>query len=301
VTTQQLSSFQKIGAEHLHFRTPAAGQQGQAERIIGKCKAMIVSYGIGAVREQPGKPYWADSDWTVGIGRMTSTGMGLLGVGADLVWNVRTPLVGRHNAYNIAAVLAAADILDVPASTVLAALDTATGAPGRLQPVVPADSTRDAMPFQVFVDYAHTHDSLENVLKALRATMGNGKLLCVFGCGGDRDRTKRPKMGAVAERLADRVIVTSDNPRTEDPQFILGEICKGFSGDWRASGKIMVDADRRSAIRTAIGMASEEDVVLIAGKGHENYQIIGTTKHHFDDVEEAQAALAEKLTTNAHK
>jgi UDP-N-acetylmuramoyl-L-alanyl-D-glutamate--2,6-diaminopimelate ligase len=132
---------------------------------------------------------------------------------------------------------------------------------------------------------------LENVLTALRATMGVGRLICVFGCGGDRDRTKRAKMGAIAERLADRVIVTSDNPRTEEPGAIIEEICAGFSAGWKTSGKIAVEPDRRAAIQRAIGMAEAGDVVLIAGKGHENYQIIGTTKHHFDDVEEAEAAL----------
>lgn len=121
-------------------------------------------------------------------------------------------------------------------------------------------------------------------------------MICLFGCGGDRDRTKRPKMGAVAERLADLVIVTSDNPRTEDAGVIIEEICAGFSAEWKTAGKITIEPDRRAAIRMVIGMARPGDVVLLAGKGHENYQIIGTTKHHFDDVEEAEAALRERMT-----
>ena len=129
----------------------------------------------------------------------------------------------------------------------------------------------------------------------------SGRLICVFGCGGDRDRTKRPKMGAVAQRLADVVIVTSDNPRTEEPGAILQEICAGFSSGWKEAGKIRVEPDRRAAIRLAIGEARTGDVVLIAGKGHENYQIVGTVKHHFDDVEEAEAAIADKLATNEHE
>jgi UDP-N-acetylmuramoyl-L-alanyl-D-glutamate--2,6-diaminopimelate ligase len=204
-----------------------------------------------------------------------------------------TPLVGKHNAYNLTSVYAAMWALGFNAEEFLEGarvLLNDKGAPGRLQRVESGDAG-----FQVFVDYAHTHDSLENVLKAVRGTMGKERLICVFGCGGDRDRTKRPKMGAVAEGLADRVIVTSDNPRTENADAIIEEICAGFSAGWKGAGKITIEADRRAAIRAAIGMAEAGDVVLIAGKGHENYQIVGTVKHHFDDVEEAEAALAERF------
>jgi UDP-N-acetylmuramoyl-L-alanyl-D-glutamate--2,6-diaminopimelate ligase len=153
---------------------------------------------------------------------------------------------------------------------------------------------------------------LENVLTALRTmnlsacndpfglglktecekTLANPiRLICLFGCSGDRDRIKRPLMAAVAERLADVVIVTNDNPRTESASAIITEICTGFSPGWKTTGKISVEPDRHAAIKLAINMAQPGDVVLLAGKGHENYQIIGTTKHHFDDVEEAEAAL----------
>jgi UDP-N-acetylmuramoyl-L-alanyl-D-glutamate--2,6-diaminopimelate ligase len=232
---------------------------------------------------------------------------------------IETSLVGRHNAYNL--ICAGAALEGVGAVKWIPRLSDAKGAPGRLQRVEMGNAR-----FSVFVDYAHTHDALENVLTALRATMGvgtdenppkggttndppkggtpngaaNGRLICVFGCGGDRDRTKRPKMGAIAERLADVVIVTNDNPRTESPGAIIEEICAGFSSGWKESGKITIEPDRRAAIKKAIGMARAGDVVLLAGKGHENYQIIGTTKHHFDDVEEAEAALRERLATDAH-
>jgi UDP-N-acetylmuramoyl-L-alanyl-D-glutamate--2,6-diaminopimelate ligase len=229
-------------------------------------------------------------------------------------------LVGRHNAYNIQCAIAAASALGIDLFFgILTGIENNFGAPGRLQRVVGSDIPQKEISFSVFVDYAHTHDALENVLNALRATMEgagsrdnfkewqfdakfgtrhekqkHGRIICVFGCGGDRDRTKRPKMGVVAERLADLVIVTSDNPRTENPDAIINEICVGFSSGWEGAGKITIEPDRRVAIRMAIESAEEGDVVLIAGKGHENYQIIGTTKHHFDDVEEAQAALAER-------
>jgi UDP-N-acetylmuramoyl-L-alanyl-D-glutamate--2,6-diaminopimelate ligase len=224
------------------------------------------------------------------------------------IFAANTRLVGRHNVYNLLAALIGSHALLESEHTAgfLANILTEYGsAPGRLEAVGVDDETMKNVPFRVFVDYAHTHDALENVLVTLKAVMknesdgvGSGKLICVFGCGGDRDRTKRPKMGAVAERLADRVIVTSDNPRTENPAAIIEEICAGFSSGWKEGGRISVETDRRAAIRMAIGMAEAGDVVLIAGKGHENYQIIGTTKQHFDDVEEAEAALAERLAAS---
>jgi UDP-N-acetylmuramoyl-L-alanyl-D-glutamate--2,6-diaminopimelate ligase len=138
----------------------------------------------------------------------------------------------------------------------------------------------------VLVDYAHTPDGLASALGACRP-FTNGRLICVFGCGGDRDRSKRPQMGAIAAQLADRVVVTSDNPRTEDPQRILEDVLAGIP----AGTSLQVEADRASAIATAIAEAAPSDLVLIAGKGHEDYQILGTTKIHFDDREEASRAL----------
>jgi UDP-N-acetylmuramoyl-L-alanyl-D-glutamate--2,6-diaminopimelate ligase len=254
-------------------------------RMERGCKAKIVHYGTAfSDRNFASKYAGFISGMSAERLRLRITPCG--GASFDLV----SPLIGKHNAYNLISVVAACEALGIDRSTIVSTLEKSRGAPGRLQRVESADAG-----FQVFVDYAHTHDSLENVLKAVRGTMGKGRLICVFGCGGDRDRTKRPKMGAVAEGLADRVIVTSDNPRTENADGIIGEICAGFSAGWEKGGKITVEADRRAAIRAAIGMAEAGDVVLIAGKGHENYQIIGTTKHHFDDVEEAEAALSERL------
>ena len=265
-------------------------------RMIQDCQAGVVRIGLegGSVRKH----------WMRRIESMTSSAMRLVVTGpggrgpSDVHQPLITKLIGKHNAYNLLCVAAGARALNLTLAQSGPALEHAPGAPGRLQRVDGQDNG-----FEVFVDYAHTHDSLENVLRALKETTAGGRLICVFGCGGDRDRTKRPKMGAVAERLADVVIVTSDNPRTEIADAIIEEICAGFSQGWREAGKISVEPDRRAAIRRAIAAAEAGDVVLIAGKGHENYQIIGTTKHHFDDVEEAAAAMSERpdLTTKARR
>jgi UDP-N-acetylmuramoyl-L-alanyl-D-glutamate--2,6-diaminopimelate ligase len=142
----------------------------------------------------------------------------------------------------------------------------------------------------VLVDYAHTPDGLNNALAASRP-FATGQLICVFGCGGDRDRSKRPQMGAIAARLADQVVVTSDNPRSEDPQQILDDVVAGIP----AGTRLAVEADRARAIAAAIAAAAPGDLVLIAGKGHEDYQILGSTKVHFDDREEAEKALRARL------
>lgn len=222
---------------------------------------------------------------------VTSAGSSFILVTPDGETEVRMPLIGRFNVEN--ALCAAAVVIETFALSVhqvAAALSDALGAPGRLQQV------RAGQPFPVLVDYAHTDDALENVLKALKP-LTRGKLRCLFGCGGDRDRTKRPRMAAVAARLADVIYVTSDNPRTENPQSIIDEIMSGFPAD---SGKtIHVALDRRRAIEHALNDAEPNDVVLLAGKGHENYQIIGTTKHHFDDAEEAMRVM--KGTAGAMK
>jgi UDP-N-acetylmuramoyl-L-alanyl-D-glutamate--2,6-diaminopimelate ligase len=142
--------------------------------------------------------------------------------------------------------------------------------------------------FGVFVDYAHTDDALRNVLESLRP-LAAGKLIVVFGCGGNRDRTKRPRMAAAAEHYADRIIITSDNPRNEDPMSIIEEIMTGLGSDGHRKSR--VEPDRRLAIRAAINEAQADDIVLIAGKGHENTQIIAGRSSPFDDAAEARQAL----------
>jgi UDP-N-acetylmuramoyl-L-alanyl-D-glutamate--2,6-diaminopimelate ligase len=196
------------------------------------------------------------------------------------------PLVGRFNVENALVAFGIGMALGFEIATIVHALESAQQVPGRLERVVGSDGS--FLPFGILVDYAHTPDSVAKAISAVRAVT-KGRVICVFGCGGDRDNSKRPKMGA-ASLAADLSIVTSDNPRTEDPQDIIDQIVPGMAGhedDYR------VIPDRATAIRYAIGQAEPGDVVLLAGKGHEDYQIIGTVKHHFDDREVAAAAIKE--------
>lgn len=194
----------------------------------------------------------------------------------------RSPLVGQFNLSNLLAAVGAALHLGLDLAAIASVLPQFSGVPGRMEQV----QVQPNQDISVIVDYAHTPDSLENLLKAARPFI-KGQMICVFGCGGDRDRTKRPQMGRIAAALADQVIVTSDNPRTEDPHRILEDILAGIP----ATVQPTVEADRATAIRTAILQAKPGDGVLLAGKGHEDYQILGTEKIHFDDREQARAAL----------
>lgn len=197
-----------------------------------------------------------------------------------------SPLVGQFNLSNVLAAVAAVLHLGLDLATVVASLPNFSGVPGRMERV----NISDNQDLTVIVDYAHTPDSLENMLKASRPFI-SGKMICVFGCGGDRDRTKRPKMGQIAAQLADIVVVTSDNPRTENPEQILKDVVTGIP----ETVSPMVEGDRAQAIEWAIKNAHPGDGVLIAGKGHEDYQILGTEKIHFDDREQARKALELRL------
>ena len=197
-----------------------------------------------------------------------------------------SPLVGQYNLENLLAAVGAVLHLGLDLQVIANSIPQFPGVPGRMERV----QISPDQDISVIVDYAHTPDSLENLLKAARPFIP-GRMICVFGCGGDRDRTKRPKMGKIAAELADLAVVTSDNPRTEDPQRILDDILAGIPDTVQP----LVIGDRATAIRTAILQAQPGDGVLLAGKGHEDYQILGTEKIHFDDREQARAALQERV------
>ena len=200
--------------------------------------------------------------------------------------HVQSPLVGRPNVYNILAAVTTALALGLPIDAIERALERLTGVPGRFEIVSSAGDD-----VTVVVDYAHTDDALRNLLETARP-MAQRKLITVFGAGGDRDRTKRPLMGMVAARLSDVVVITSDNPRSEDPARIIEDVNRGAAPETRQSGaEVMTIVDRREAIERAIARAETGDVVLIAGKGHEKYQEIGGRTLPFDDVTVAREAL----------
>lgn len=186
---------------------------------------------------------------------------------------------GMFSVYNVLAAITTALAMGIDIQVALKALENVHGVAGRFEVVVKKPL--------VIVDYAHTPDGLENVLKSAREiTPKDGKLICLFGCGGDRDATKRPKMGAIAEKLADKIIITSDNPRSEDPQIIITDIIAGLKSV--NTENVIVEADRGTAISLIKNIASNNDVVVIAGKGHEDYQILKDKTIHFDDREEAR-------------
>jgi UDP-N-acetylmuramoyl-L-alanyl-D-glutamate--2,6-diaminopimelate ligase len=213
--------------------------------------------------------------------RSTMSGSTFRAGGLDL----RSPLPGRFNVLNVLGAVAAVRALGVDDATIAAALPEAGRVPGRFEPV------DEGQGFAVLVDYAHTPDSLENVLRAARP-LTRGRLLCVFGCGGDRDRGKRPQMGEIAARLADVAIVTSDNPRSEEPEAIVAEILAGIAD--RSGTEAIVD--RHEAIERAVALAGAGDVVVIAGKGHEQGQELADgRKVAFDDVTVAREALRARL------
>jgi UDP-N-acetylmuramoyl-L-alanyl-D-glutamate--2,6-diaminopimelate ligase len=197
---------------------------------------------------------------------------------------VESPLIGRHNVYNMLAAAFVGLQAGIEPATIREGQESCRALPGRLEPV---EAGQD---FTVVVDYAHTDDALKNALEAARS-LEPARLVAVFGCGGDRDHLKRPKMGSVAATFADEVIVTSDNPRTEEPAAIIDQILAGIDEVPGARKRTVVLPDRREAIAEAVGRARKGDFVLIAGKGHETYQIIGAERLPFDDREVARQAL----------
>ena len=287
----QAAVFTNLAPEHLDFhRTMAAYGEAKAllfrrlpegavavlnvddpfsGRLAEVTPARVVTYGMESPAEVRGR-----------VLEVSPTGTrSLLELGAERV-EVCTPLLGRHNVTNCLAAAAAARALGVERGAIVAGIEALESVPGRLERV------EVGQPFTVLVDYAHTDHALGNVLEAVRG-LCEGRVLVVFGCGGDRDRGKRPRMGAVAAARADEVWLTSDNPRSEDPQAIISEVLRGIEDRRR----VHVEPDRARAIAQALAAARPGDLVLIAGKGHEAYQIVGAERRPFDDRVVAAQAL----------
>ena len=230
--------------------------------MVQNTKAKVITYSCRSL-----------ADHTCRIIEESFDGMQLRIDGKE-IW---TRLIGQHNAYNLLAIYTTAVIVGADPEEALIQLSRLESAKGRLE------TMRGPRKLSVIIDYAHTPDALENVLKTLRDIGPKQHIICLFGCGGDRDKTKRPEMAAVSEKYADRIFVTSDNSRTEKTEDILEDIRKGFSN--KGLAKALFISDRKEAIRTAITLAPEGSVILLAGKGHETYQIIGTEHRHFDERE----------------
>jgi UDP-N-acetylmuramoyl-L-alanyl-D-glutamate--2,6-diaminopimelate ligase len=302
-----VAGFTNLTRDHLDYHGDmdayfAAKRRLFAEHLVPGGTAVVNAHdpwGVKLADELgPGRRLWRYGTRAEDALRPLSLRTGLEGIEARFATPagevaLRSPLVGAHNVENLLLATGMALALDLPLSAIARGLSECRGAPGRLERI-------EARGVNVFVDYAHTDDALSHALSALRALTPR-RILCVFGCGGDRDHGKRPLMGEAAGRGADLVVVTSDNPRSEDPAAIIAAIVPGLApaavapidraAALRGASGFVVEPDRRAAIRLAIEAAREGDAVLVAGKGHEDYQIVGTQRHHFDDREEARAAL----------
>ncbi|MEX0961293.1 MAG: UDP-N-acetylmuramoyl-L-alanyl-D-glutamate--2,6-diaminopimelate ligase [Simkaniaceae bacterium] len=245
-----------------------------AQKVIQACTSEVITYGIENTAEIRASEIILSKDRTEFI----------LHYHGQKV-KIQSPLIGRFNVYNVLGAIGVALQKGIELGECQEALLNFAGIPGRLEKV------KNKLGLTIFVDYAHTEDALKNVLTTLKE-IKKGKIFTVFGCGGSRDAAKRPKMAQAAEALSDHVIITSDNPRQEDPQKICSEIEAGFSNDQ----KYFVEVDRRKAIERAIEMAQKEDIVLIAGKGHEGYQMFSNITVAFDDREVAKAACQNLIT-----
>jgi UDP-N-acetylmuramoyl-L-alanyl-D-glutamate--2,6-diaminopimelate ligase len=260
--------FTNLTQDHLDFHGTMERYYAAKRRLFGEAPAVVNvddPWGRRLVEELDGAAL------TFGLSPEAE-------VGPEALAGVELRLRGRFNVLNALGAAAAARVLGIGNDAIRTGLEAVEGVPGRFEEV------SEGQPFTVLVDYSHTPDSLENALGAARA-LGDGRLMCVFGCGGDRDREKRPLMGRVATERADLAIVTSDNPRSEDPGEIIAEVVAG------AVGEVVVEPDRRAAIELAVEAAAPGDVVLVAGKGHEQGQEIGGVVLPFDDREVARDAL----------
>ncbi|MFD0770991.1 UDP-N-acetylmuramoyl-L-alanyl-D-glutamate--2,6-diaminopimelate ligase [Bacillus sp. CGMCC 1.60114] len=268
--------FAQLGNSYSHNRVKYAVLNNDDAVAIDYMKstaATVITYGIDTKSDIMAKNI-----------EMTSAGTAFTLVTPTENIEVTMRLIGKFNVYNVLAATAACLVSGVELQTIIDAVKKLKGVPGRFEVV---DGGQD---FTVIVDYAHTPDSLENVLLTTKQ-FAKGNVYCIVGCGGDRDRTKRPIMARVASKYATHAIYTSDNPRSEHPQAILDDMIEGIKGN-----NYEVIVDRKEAISHAVASATAGDIIIIAGKGHETYQIIGAEVHHFDDREVAGEAIAQRLS-----
>ena len=286
-----VAAFTNLTEDHLDFhKTMEAYCDAKAE-LFGRCDSAVINADDPYAPNMMAKASCPVTTYSLKEGVLQAENLQLHaeGISFDAVMNNETTTVslgipGKFTVYNALAVLGIADALNIKMSDAAAALATAKGVKGRIE-VVPTPST----PYSVLIDYAHTPDGLENVLTAVKGFC-KGRVIAVFGCGGDRDPIKRPIMGRIGVTESDFAIITSDNPRTEDPMAIIEDILKGVSEEM---GDYIVVPERRNAIRYAMDIAKKDDIIILAGKGHETYQEICGVKYHLDEREEVAAHLAE--------
>lgn len=290
------AAFTNLTQDHLDYHKDLEAYRKAKlllfERVEGECAFTAVNAG------DPSAPFFIEASaaccYTYGLSSAAVAASNIRSEQGYTLFHVTSPwgesgmrmrLLGRHNVCNALCAITVCGGLGLPLDTIADGLASAPCVPGRFERI------EAGQPFDVVVDYAHTEDGLLNVLEAARAIC-RGRLLVVFGCGGDRDKGKRPKMAAVAARLADYAIITSDNPRTEEPRAILDDVEAGMLEAGKKRGEdYEVIEDRAGAIHRAIGLAGPGDFVMLAGKGHEDYQILGAERIHFDDREVARQAL----------
>ena len=285
--------FTNLTQDHLDYHLTMEAYAAAKAKLFGVSRVSVVNADdpagaqMLAAAEGETLTYSArsdDADLTAKNVTLKSTGASYELVTRGDIARITTRMPGMFNVYNTLAAASAAYALGVPLSVVKEALSSAAGVKGRLE-VVPTDTD-----YTVIIDYAHTPDGIENILRAVR-DFAEGRVICLFGCGGDCDKTKRPLMGETAASLADYLFITSDNPRTEDPEAIIADILEGVKG---CDTPYTVITDRTQAIAAALAEAKDGDVLILAGKGHENYQIIGTEKIHYDEREIVADILAKK-------
>jgi len=296
----QTAVFTNLTEEHLDYHLTMEAYFTAKKSLFEQCEGRAIVNGDDPwgrrLIQETSRPLWVygiEEKWDIYPLRFASKSQGIamqVQTPAGVI-ELSSPLVGRHNLYNLLAALGAGLALDLSTEIIAAGLAAMRAVPGRFEKI---DAGQD---FTVIVDYAHTADALSRLLAAV-AALSTKRIITVFGCGGDRDRGKRPKMARAAAEWSHKIILTSDNPRREDPEAILREVEKGFESDigrWMDYEKI---ADRRAAIRRAIDLADVGDVVVIAGKGHESDQQIGSERLPFDDRTEARSALKQRLQSD---
>ena len=286
-----VAAFTNLTEDHLDFhKTMDAYCDAKAE-LFRRCDKAVINRDDSYAERMLAAAQCPVMTLSLEDGDLVAKGLNLLSEGihftaqqAEEAVPVHVPIPGKFTVYNAMTVLGIAQNLGISLKDCAAALEKAQGVKGRIE-VVPTPD----MPFSVLIDYAHTPDGLENVLSSVK-DFCKGRLISVFGCGGDRDPIKRPIMGEIGVKQSDIAIITSDNPRTEDPMAIIEDILQGVKKEY---GEYIVMEDRRAAIRYAMDIAKKDDIIVLAGKGHETYQDIGGHKYHLDEREEVAAHLLE--------